>query len=114
MVPAAAPEGVPEVVTWSSGSAVTSTQAAAVAAVARSALSSSETSVSSDPNGASAEMSTVALTSGRAAPATMVARVEVQVSRALPPLREQLHPVTDGAAANVSPTGRVAMRTGSS
>jgi hypothetical protein len=107
VVPAAAPEGVPEVATWSTGGAVTLTVAVVLAVVAASVLSASAAVVCSDPE-AEEEMSTVAVTEASVVPAEIGAAVELQVSTVPPPLSAQLQPETDGAAANVSPVGRVA------
>jgi hypothetical protein len=57
-------------------------------------------------------VSTVTVTDGSTVPAAIGARVEVQVSTVSPTLSEQLQPVAFGAAANVSPDGRVAARVG--
>ena len=96
----------------STGVAVTSTVAVVLAVVAASELSASEAVVCRDPD-AEDPTSTVAVTAGRDVPAGIGARVEVQVSTVPPALRAQLHPVATGAAANVSPDGRVAVRAGS-
>ena len=111
-MPEAALDGVPEMARWSPGVAVTSTVAVAPPAVARSALSTSVADVCSDP-AAEEAMSTVAVMSASDVPAGIGAAVEVQVSTVPPPLRAQVHPVTVGAAANVSPVGRVVVRIGS-
>jgi predicted secreted protein len=98
---------VPEVAMSSTGVAVTSTVAVVLAVVAASALSASAAVVCNDPE-AEEEMSTVAVTVASTVPAGIRAAVELQVSTVPPPLSAQLHPETDGAAANVSPVGRVA------
>jgi hypothetical protein len=91
---------------------VTLTEAVTLAVVARSVLSAREAVVWSDPD-AEDEMSTVAMTVARGVPAVIGASVEVQVSTLLAPFSAQLHPVGVGAAANVSPDGREAVRVGS-
>ena len=96
----------------SAGGAVTPTVAVALAVVAWSALSANDADVCRVPD-AEDEISTVAVTSASGVPAVIGASVEVQVSTVLPPLSAQLHPVAVGAAAKVSPDGRVAVRTGS-
>ena len=111
-VPAAAPTGEPEVVSRSTGGAVTSTVAVVVAGVAWSALSARDTAAWSGPE-ARGEISTVAVTLPSEVPALIGAALEVQVSTVLEPLSAQLQPLAVGAALNVSPAGRVAARVGS-
>ena len=96
---------------WSTGSAVTSTVAVAVAGVARSAASESDTVVCRSAD-AAGEMSTVAVTPASAVPAG-IGVDDVQVRTVEPTSSPQLQPPIAGAAAKVSPDGRVAVRIGS-
>ena len=86
--------------------------AAVVAVVAWSALSERATAVCRSPD-VPEEMRTATVTGASGAPAAIGAAVEMQVSTRLPPLRAQVHPVTDGAETKVSPEGRLAVRVGS-
>jgi hypothetical protein len=112
LLPTAAPDGVPVLERMSTGVAVARTVAVALAVVAASALSASDAAICRGPEAVGAT-STVAVTSLSVVPAVIGASVEVQVSTAPPPLSEQFHPVALGAAAKVSPDGRVAERVGS-
>ena len=93
------------------GSAVTSTVAVAIAAVARSALSARDAPVAGIPSPRGA-MSTVAATGAREVPAR-IDRAGGAGEHGAPPLSAQLQPVAVGAALKVSPEGSVAVRVGS-
>ena len=92
----------------STGGAVTSTVAVVLTVVAASAPSARATTVCSADPEAAAEMSTIAVMPVIDVPAGIGAEVASQVSRRPASLSEQLHPATPGAAAKVSPAGRVA------